>query len=211
MHHITDRALRPLWLLLISLALMCAGCEEPRIVKPLKTPDRTRQTVARRGDRRTTRTAPAQQTAIVTPVVRRTPEPRGPITLDSSFITRIEGGGTTSTDGTASLASNGAFWYDFNLNRTIRQVLVEARGQLAGGVGPLVDVTAFTVGPETKNFTLWSRDYITTNTYTEKVKDTNVPVKPGHYNIVFRYYNNSENVPPGEDRNVWLKRIILYP
>jgi hypothetical protein len=210
MHHRTDRTFSLVAIGLASIVVL-AGCEEPRVVKPLKTPDPAAVREAREARERARRPAATpMRTAVVTPEVRLTPEPRGPLTLHPTFITRIEGSGSTSTE-EASLVSNGAFWFDLRLNRTIRQSLLEARGQAAGGVWPQVDVTAFTVGPEPKVFTVWSRDFLTTDTHVEMVKDLERPMPPGHYQVIFRYYNNSDNVPEGEDRNVWMKRIILYP
>ena len=120
--------------------------------------------------------------------------------------------GTSDPEGGWQLNSAGALWVDrLKLEQPISGILIEAKGQPSAGVWPNIGFGLFEL-PDQKNAGGWKRDFITTNTYTEYYRDLERIIPPGEYVGVLRYHNNTqEPFDPAEDRNVWVRKIVLYP
>jgi hypothetical protein len=161
--------------------------------------------------RTTTQRTPSRTANVPRTAPRATPEPPPrpkPIVIMATDMRPDVG--TSDTEGGWALTAAGALWLDnYRLEAPIGAMVLEAKGQPAGGVWPEVDVN-FYDPVQRVNYGGWPRDFITSSEYTEFHRDTHKVIPPGEYTVIFRYHNNTP-VPPGEDRNVWLRKIELYP
>ena len=196
----------------IAGALLLAGCGKEENVPRALEPEERARLRTRSSERVDTRpVGPRSVRPTPRQITRRTPVPRpDPITIEAGEMRKDNG--TSDTEGGWTLVSNGTMILDkLTVDFPVKGILIEAKGQPAGEIWPRVDVNLFKL-PEKTSFGGWPEDSITTSTYTEYYRDTQKIIPPGDYIVAFLYKNNSaEPIPPGEDRNVSLRKIVLYP
>jgi hypothetical protein len=207
---ITGRPMRAAALTLAAWALVClTGCGQPEVVELARKPSETTQTKERASAERRPRREPTRR--VRTPAPTPTPEVElEPVEISAANMHGDNG----QADGAGGwvLTANGALAVDnVKLEYPIRAIALELRGDPAHDIWPEFDVNMYNRTVK-KNYFPWPRDYATSTVYHIVRRPIDPPLLPGEYLVTFRYYNNSA-LPEGstEDRNIALRRIILYP
>jgi len=213
----------------MSCIFLVCGCKEPTVEKALKTPDdiknsRKQKAKSQRKATPESKNAPWQsemtsdvkveeptpKPTVTMGIVFPTPRVIEPITISAKDMNADNG----QEDGQGGwiLWSNGATQIDnVKINFPIREIDLEVRGDPALGIWPEVDLNMYNRTNKVNYFPWGIRQSVTTSTYVMMPKAVFPPLPPGDYLIVFRYYNNTVGGDPKEDRNAYLRKIILKP
>lgn len=193
-----------------AAALGLTGCGQPEVVELARKPGETTQTKERPSAERKSRREP-QRRAPRPPAATPTPE----IVLEPIEIRATSmhaDNGQADGNGGWVLTANGALALDnVKLEYPVRSIALELRGDPAHDIWPEFDVNMYNRTVK-KNYFPWPRDYATSTSYHVVRRPVDPPLLPGEYLVTFRYYNNSA-LPEGstQDRNIALRRILLYP
>ena len=200
-------------LLVLAAVVAMVGCERqevPQVLGPEQRAKlRTRKTETTPTRAPVRRVLPAAAPRIM-PRAQQEAKPRpGPITIMATEMRADVG--TSDTEGGWQLNAAGALWVDnLKLEQPVKAILIEAKGQPSAGVWPNIDFGLFERSTQ-KNAGGWKRDFITSSTYVEYYRDMERPIPAGEYVGVLRFHNNSAKpLNPDEDRNVWVRKIVLY-
>ncbi|PKO15511.1 hypothetical protein CVU37_12750 [candidate division BRC1 bacterium HGW-BRC1-1] len=223
------------------LAAMCAalpmlfGCDRTEIVKPLKTNEevaaerngegdgvpttRINTGASREAKRPERRGRSTSDGRAARPAATRPAPPQEPVVEETSaaavakVITMADlqaDAGSSDTEGGWNLNSNGMI-YTMNIPMTapIHAVMVESKGQEADGTWPMVELTLYNRDYQ-KYYYPMNKEYVTWPTYQEKLIRFDTPLPAGTYQMSFRFLNN-ETVATEGDRNVYFRKMVLYP
>lgn len=204
--------------LLYATLFMLAGCaEEIPVVEPIKRPDQSRTTdmderVARKKKPKTKKKTPQPgKQANVPAKPAKPPVKVDPVILKATEMrTEI---GEADAEGGWKVSDNGALQADIKTSFSITEMQMEMKADPAGNVWPEVELNLWEKNSKSTYFP-WgnrtnTRDFVTTSSYFNYIKPINPPIPPGEYLVTFRFYNNG--TVGTEDRNVYLRRILLLP
>lgn len=92
----------------------------------------------------------------------------------------------------------------------IHRIEMEVRGTPYGGVWPEFVLAMYHHGLQRNVPVMSTRSNFATNPeYEVQAFDLTIPAPMGEYRLDFRYINNQENPDAGEDRNLFVRRIVL--
>ena len=202
-------------LALSAVAFLLCGCRE-EVVRPLKTVEDVRPTETPT-PRKTSLVRSTPQRSAHSPgwagasSTRSTPVPTPALTPMTIHVsTMFADNGSTDSEGGYQLVANGALYRDhLRLDFTAHGVTLEMKGDPSGNIWPEIDLNMYN-RTEKKSFFPWPRDYVTTDVYHEFHRELDRPLPPGEYLVTFRYYNNA-GWEVKDDRNVFLRKVVLYP
>ena len=197
-----------------SAVLLLAGCRQEEVVKPLKSPEEVRK--AGKAKQKPKETAPPTDSE--TRVRRATPKPTAtPIPEDVVLMatSMAADNGSSDSEGGWTLWANGKLQKDMvKLPYTAREVCVEVKGQPASNIWPEFNLNMYNQTTKINHFPLGvDNQYATSSTYYFICKPL-IPteqLEAGDYLVTFRFYNNQVPEGSSEDRNIWLRKIVLKP
>jgi hypothetical protein len=207
---VLHRSVRPLAAMFaIAMALtIFVGCnKEPEVVQPKRSTEdiRREHEAEKRGESRTRRTT-ATPRPVATPKSDLAPVLISAVNMKVRYTEAV-----SETTNSKGLLANGQLYAEnVNVPFDTAYVTIIGRGDPAGNVWPEYELH-FVNTADGRNLYTINQRYIDTKDFAPQRVKLDRLVPAGNYQIIFGYLNNPVPTDVKEDRNVFLRTIMLEP